>query len=66
MKQVKTFTMKPDKFDILKEVLKYYNMEHDNVLFVSTIFKFIRRCDIVYDNYDESLTIEQNIEKYLK
>lgn len=58
--------MKPDKFDILKEVLKYYNMEHDNVLFVSTIFKFIRRCDIVYNNYDESITIEQNIEKYLK
>lgn len=57
--------MKPDKFDILKAVIKI-RCEKRGAYAATQIDTSIMIAQQVYHNYDESLTLEQNIEKYLK
>lgn len=56
--------MKPDKFDILKSVIKL-QYEKRGTYSATQIHTSIMIAQQVYHNYDESLTIEQNIEKHL-
>lgn len=56
--------MKPDKFDILKAVIKL-QYEKRGTYSATQIHTSIMIAQQVYHNYDESLTFEQNIEKHL-
>ena len=57
--------MKPHKFDILKAVIKI-RCEKRGAYAATQIDTSIMIAQQVYHNYDESLTLKQNIEKYLK
>lgn len=62
--------MKPDKLDILKELVKKESRKtisfdgEDNINF-SVLYMMMEISDNIHSMYDESLTFEQNIEKYL-
>lgn len=62
--------MTPDKFDILQKMVKQESLKsitfdgEDNITF-STLYMMMEIASAVYSEYNERLTVNENIENYL-
>lgn len=59
--------MKPDKFDILMEIVKqeaFRSLGSSKPVYIdhNVLFMYMERASYVHDNYDESKTLLQNLE----